>query len=157
MTTITWPWVPVEILESIISEAWSSPMSALDRQTFITSSSLVNKTWFATFVKIALKDVHIPSYSFSELYFRLLRNENPIHKKYFPDISPDLLCNSLSFTLDTHASAAGQHPMFIIPFGEQERLGTTLSNILSPTLWQERRVLSIQTVTHRLSQYLTAG
>jgi hypothetical protein len=129
MTTITWPWLPVEIIESIISRSWLLPLSAKDRDTFITSSTLVNKTWATAFMKISLKDVHIPNPRYAEQYLRILRNESPVYAEH-PQILPDLLCTSLSFTLDTHASAVGQHPMFIKPFGEEDKLGTMLSNTL---------------------------
>jgi hypothetical protein len=129
MTATIWPWLPAELVESIISEAWSSLLSAKDRSTLIISSSLVNKTWAATFVAISLKDVHIPNIPYAHQYLRILRKESLVYAEH-SQVHPDHLCSSLSFTLDTHASAVGQHPMFIIPFGEQDKLGTMLSNTL---------------------------
>jgi hypothetical protein len=116
-------------MESVISEAWSLPLSAKDRDNFITSSSLVNKTWASAFAKISLEDSHISNPRYVQQYLRILRNESPVYAKY-PNILPDLLGNSLSFTMDTHASAIGHSPMFITPFGEQERLGVMLSDTL---------------------------
>jgi len=129
MSTTIWPWLPTELIESIISEAWSLPLSAIDRSTFITSSSLVNKSWAAAFVKISLQDVHIPNIHYAQQYLRIVRNESPVYAERSQTF-PDLLCSSLSFTLDTHGSTVGQHPMFIVPFGELDKLGTMLSNML---------------------------
>jgi hypothetical protein len=129
MSTTTWPWLPIELIDAIISEAWSSPLSAHDRSTLIASSSLVNRSWASAFHKISLEDVHIPNTLYAQQYLRIIRNDSPIYTDRSQTLS-DLLCSSLSFTLDTHGSAAGQHPMFIVPFGEQDRLGTMLSNTL---------------------------
>jgi hypothetical protein len=129
MTTTIWPWLPVEIIEVIIYKAWSLPLSAKDRETFIVSSTIVNKTWAAAFVKISLKDVHIPSAHYAQQYLRILRNESPVYAEY-SQLLPDLLCSSLSFTLDTRSSPIGKKSMFIRPFGDYEDLGVILSNTL---------------------------
>lgn len=129
MSTITWPWLPIELIDAIISEAWSSSLSAHDRSTLIASSSLVNRSWAAAFHKISLEDVHISNTLYAQHYLSIIHYESPIYTERSQTL-PDLLCRSLSFTLDTHGSAAGQHPMFIVPFGEKDRLGTMLSNTL---------------------------
>jgi hypothetical protein len=73
MTTTIWRWLPVEIIEVTIHEPWSLPLSAKDRSAFVASSTLVNKIWAAAFVKISLKNVHIPNIPYAQQYLRILR------------------------------------------------------------------------------------
>ena len=85
MSTPTWPWLPVEIIRRIIFEAWSMPLSAYDRTTFIAASIVTSKAWRAAFVEIATKDVRLPNPPACHQLFRTLREEDPLYNR---DIEP---------------------------------------------------------------------
>ncbi|KAH9935051.1 hypothetical protein B0H21DRAFT_894317 [Amylocystis lapponica] len=95
-----WPWLPVELLGSVIAEAWSSPMTARERITFFSS------------------DVHIPCPLFAEDYLRLLRprtSTEPNSDYLMEDASEtaNALCHSLTFHVDAEPlrrPAAGTPP-----------------------------------------------
>lgn len=65
--------LPVEVIEKILLELWSSPLSTDDRIASFTSLCLVNRTMLSIFIHIALRDVHITTPSFAQHYLRMLR------------------------------------------------------------------------------------
>lgn len=130
----TWPWLPIELIERIIFEVWMLPLSAYDRTTFMASSSVVNKTWRALFMKISSRDAHIPNVPESEQFFRILRNEHPLYPRDDPLTSPEICCRSLTFTIDSNPSPIDHicgEPLQL--FGERNlhKMGLALSNTLS--------------------------
>lgn len=70
------PFLPTEIVENIIQEAWSSEMAVLERTSLFTSLCLVNHTWLALFIRTSLIDVHIVSPAFAEKYLDLLHERS---------------------------------------------------------------------------------
>jgi hypothetical protein len=126
MSTNAIPLFPVELLENIISEAWSSPLTADERITLMTASLLVNKTWSAVFTRVSSKDVHIPCESYAEQLFRVLREESPIYDEQTRSL-PDRLCHSLTFKI--HADPLkGSTPIQL--FGLNHRMAETMGNTL---------------------------
>ena len=96
-----WPWLPAELVERIIGEAWILPLSHKERNTLVNSSYLVNRTWQSLFVKIMSKDVRISSPAHVDRLFKILSRENWVHSN--PDYKHpnlDLVCTSLTFTVD---------------------------------------------------------
>ncbi|KAF8074976.1 hypothetical protein FPV67DRAFT_607951 [Lyophyllum atratum] len=87
--------LPIELIEKIILDAWSSPLSADDRVTFMTSSLLVNKTWMALFIRISFRDVHIPCPSYLEQYMRTLAGCSSIFDEQSKSL-PSILCHSVT-------------------------------------------------------------
>ena len=120
----TWPWLPTELIENIISEVWSSSLSTNDRITLMTSSLLVNKTWMVAFTRISSKDVHIPCPSYIDQYLRILREESPIYDEHSRSL-PDRLCRSLTFrvgyTPPGHDAA---------PSGNEPQMAKALSDMM---------------------------
>lgn len=129
MTAITWPWLPLELLERIISEAWSSPLSIEERITFITTSTLVNLAWLSAFATVSSRDVYIPSASYADHFMRQMFKADRMYKKY--DLgNPELHCQSLSFTLRSYS-----RPKIVrdirVHAAREEALGTGLSTTLA--------------------------
>ncbi|GLB41815.1 hypothetical protein LshimejAT787_1004150 [Lyophyllum shimeji] len=83
--------LPIELIEHIILVLWSSPLSANDRITFMTSSLLVNKVWMSTFTRIASRDVHIPCPSYREQYMRTLAGCSSLFDKQSQSLPSTLL------------------------------------------------------------------
>ena len=101
MTDKEWPWLPPELVERIIGEAWILPLSPKERTTLVNSSYLVNHIWQSLFAKIASKDVHIASLSHVERLFKILSRENWVHSNpHYKHSNLDLVCTSLTFTVD---------------------------------------------------------
>lgn len=101
MSDTDWPWLPTELVERIIREAWTLPLSPKERTTLMDSSYLVNHTWQSLFVKINSADVHIACPAHAQRLFRILRRDDWVYSNpdyNYPDL--DLICTSLTFTLD---------------------------------------------------------
>jgi hypothetical protein len=93
------PWLPIELIENIISEVWSSPLSSDERITLMTSSALVNKTWSNMFFRVSFKDVYIPCPSYFDQYLRILREDSPIFDEHTKSL-PDILCRSINLMVE---------------------------------------------------------
>ncbi|KAI0923844.1 hypothetical protein AcW1_006689 [Taiwanofungus camphoratus] len=101
----SWPWLPVELVEHIILEAWSSALTVDERTSLFISLCEVNHTWLSIFIRIALKDVHIACPLFSEDYLRLIRERSTFEPDddYFmagASATANTLCRSLTFHVD---------------------------------------------------------
>jgi hypothetical protein len=116
--------MPVELIEKIIFETWSSPLSADERIHFMTTSLLVNKIWADVFNRFSFKNVHILSASYLEQYLRILREDSPILGKEFRSL-PDQLCESISINIEN----TPPHPDFV-PGEEEPPMGKVLSDML---------------------------
>ncbi|EMD39069.1 hypothetical protein CERSUDRAFT_93117 [Gelatoporia subvermispora B] len=108
---VSWPWLPVELVEDIIAKAWSSSLTSDERIDIFTSLCLVNHTFLRLFIRIALRDVHIPSPAFASHYLRLLRERTPSEpdSDYFLENASSTaneLCRTLIFHID------GRDPAF---------------------------------------------
>ncbi|CCL99663.1 uncharacterized protein FIBRA_01684 [Fibroporia radiculosa] len=100
----TWPWLPVELLETILLTAWTSPMTDDERATLFTSLCQVNHRFLSTFIPIALRDVHIPMPLSSEEYLRILRERatferNDDYLMVDASATANQLCRSLTFSV----------------------------------------------------------
>lgn len=103
--------LPVELLEKIIYDAWSLPLSKHERVTMATSLSLVNHTFLSVFIRIAMRDVHIMTPAYAKHYLKLVRPR----ASFAPDESylvrnacqvAHRLCRSLTFHIDARPDAA---------------------------------------------------
>ncbi|GBE86359.1 predicted protein [Sparassis crispa] len=134
------PWLPLELIEMIIFEAWSSPLPINERVALFTSLCRVNRAWLGLFVRIAFKDVHIPGPDFAQDYLRLIRG-----RLYFGDNDPYLmkssgssttvnnLCRSLTFHVGRGSSS---HPLYAVGATPSITLScAAASNFISSTLY----------------------
>ncbi|KAF9460552.1 hypothetical protein BDZ94DRAFT_1376238 [Collybia nuda] len=102
--------LPIEVVEKIISESWSSPLSTDERITLMISSTLVNKAWSSIFTRISFTDVHIPCPSYLPRFFRLTRIESLYTRSRSPR---ELLCRSIHLSISnphTHPPGPGLAP-----------------------------------------------
>jgi hypothetical protein len=100
-----WPWLPLELVEQIVSDVWSSPLSTQDRITLMTSSLLVNKTFQATFLQVSSADVHIPCAKYGHQFLRILRRESPIFDMD-TKVLPNIRCRSLTLYIQSNTHSA---------------------------------------------------
>jgi len=99
-------WLPIELIEKIILEAWTSPLSTNERIRMFTSCCLVNRSWLSTFIRIAFIDVHIFSSKSSNHYLHLLRERAEFESNndyLLPEASTmaNHLCRSIIFHIET--------------------------------------------------------
>jgi hypothetical protein len=111
------PELPLEIVEQIISTLWLSPLSPLQRATFIKSSHLVSRTWSSTFSRVAALDVHILSASHGSKFFEVLRGESQLQYPL------DQLCRSITFQHEHKYLLPG-------PEKDEQLIGKAINDIL---------------------------
>lgn len=152
--TTTWPWLPVELIERIIFETWMLPLTAHDRSTFITSSNYVCKTWWEAFVKISSRDVHIPNASYSEYFFRILCDANPLYPRGGKS-SPHNCCRSLNFTIDSCSSPTNSIYGEFLLFGDRnlQKMGLALAQ----TLQGVQELSFLPNLRHVTIEYVDCG
>jgi hypothetical protein len=119
------------MVERIIHEAWSSPLSTSDRITLMTSSLLVNKIFQLTFLSISSKDVHIPHIKYVSHFVQIIAGYSPINDAY--SNSPHRrCCSSVTFHVQTQGIGKDN---FTDPYG-----GLLYSLHCTPFLPNLRRV-----------------
>lgn len=91
-----WPSLPVDLLEQILREAWTSLQSLGDRVSLMTSAVLVSKVWLTTFCRISFRDVVIPCSTFLPQYRRIVQRKSPVYRKLLGDIPFPQLCQSIT-------------------------------------------------------------
>ncbi|KAI0629260.1 hypothetical protein C8Q77DRAFT_1161438 [Trametes polyzona] len=106
------PWVPPEIVEQILSEAWAIPQTPDDRASLFKSLCRVNHMWLGLFLRVALRDVHIPCPLFARDFLRLLpeRSITQGEADLFTAEATSLvskLCRSVTFHVGGGASPTG--------------------------------------------------
>ncbi|KAK0232297.1 hypothetical protein EDD85DRAFT_105792 [Armillaria nabsnona] len=79
--------LPPEIIDDILSGVWSSRTPSQERMQFMTTCSLLNRTWKAVFSRIASRDIYILSTKFFEYLCTITHSQASI-------IYGDLLPNS---------------------------------------------------------------
>ncbi|KAG6910024.1 hypothetical protein DXG01_013748 [Tephrocybe rancida] len=114
--------LPTELLEKIILDAWSSPLSNEDRITLMTSSALVSTTWKSIFCRISHKDVHIPSPAYLFRFTAALAGHSPL---FLDDPSlPRSLCQSITIKIPATAKKSSTKD------NEEPPMGKTLTELL---------------------------
>ncbi|KAI0091721.1 hypothetical protein BDY19DRAFT_991401 [Irpex rosettiformis] len=104
--------LPVELIEQILSEAWSLDLRPEKRIDLFTSLSLTSLTFLSIFIRIALTHVHITSASYARHYLLLLRTRSPSESNsdfLLPDNASqtaNTLCRTLTFHIDARASCS---------------------------------------------------
>ncbi|KAI0704320.1 hypothetical protein BC835DRAFT_1410385 [Cytidiella melzeri] len=104
--------LPVELIERILRNTWSSDLSTHERISLFTSICLVNHTFLALFIPLALTDVHITTSSYARHYLRLIRARFPIESNsnlLLPGNafqSANSLCRSITFHVDASSTPA---------------------------------------------------
>ena len=124
---------PTEILEHIILEAWSSPLSADERISLMVSSLLVSKSWSVAFIRVSSRDVFIPCASYADQFFRTLREESPIYDEHTRFL-PDYLCRSITFQVHNVPRDATEHHGVRL-FSDGSREGQALASSLYNIRW----------------------
>jgi hypothetical protein len=98
--------MPIELLEEIIFEAWCLPLTRDERIDIWLSLTTVSHTILVTFIRIAMRDVHILTAIHARHYLRLIRPR----ASFAPDDSPlartasavaHRFCRSLTFHIDS--------------------------------------------------------
>ncbi|OJT09626.1 hypothetical protein TRAPUB_13879 [Trametes pubescens] len=99
------PWIPPELLEQILSEVWAIPQSSRERATLFKTLCKVNRMWLGLFLRVAMRDVHIPCPLFARDLLRLLpeRAASQGEADLFTAEAMSLvsrLCRSMTFHVD---------------------------------------------------------
>ncbi|KAI0352327.1 hypothetical protein OH77DRAFT_1409321 [Trametes cingulata] len=107
------PWLPPELVEQILAEAWATWMLPDERATLFTTLCKVNRMWLGLFLRVALRDVHIPCPLFARDFLRLLpeRATSLGEADLFTAEAAALvsrLCRSVTFHVDGSASRTGE-------------------------------------------------
>lgn len=91
-----WPSLPIDLLEEILKEAWTSLQSLGDRVSLMTSAVLVSKLWLTTFCRISFRNMVIPCSTFLPQYRRIIQRKSPIYHKLLGGICFAQLCRSIA-------------------------------------------------------------
>ncbi|KAI0367040.1 hypothetical protein BV20DRAFT_971148 [Pilatotrama ljubarskyi] len=107
------PWLPPELVEQILAEAWAAPQHPDERASLFTTLCKVNHIWLGLFLRVALRDVHIPCPLFARDFLRLLpeRATSLGEADLFTAEATALvsrLCRSLTFHVDGSVSRPGE-------------------------------------------------
>ncbi|RDB23950.1 hypothetical protein Hypma_009163 [Hypsizygus marmoreus] len=95
----SYPCLPVELVEIIISDTWFLPLSKDERITFMTSALLVNKAWQTLFFRLSFTHTHIPCASYLDKYLAMLCGVSPLFSEEIKSL-PNSLCQSITLTID---------------------------------------------------------
>ncbi|KAI0792085.1 hypothetical protein C8Q75DRAFT_731934 [Abortiporus biennis] len=114
-------WLPVELIEKILTEAWALPLAPSERMSLFNSLSLVNHLWLRMFMRVALIDVYIDSVTAADWYIYLLRERSSgeSDNDYFLDNASAManrLCQSITFHV-------GGGPFGLKPSNTEDRAG----------------------------------
>ncbi|KAF4596540.1 hypothetical protein EYR40_007760 [Pleurotus pulmonarius] len=93
------PDLPNEIISKIASICWLSPLTNVERITFMKASVLVSKAWTVMFSEVAFKDVFIPSLGYAKYFHNLLDGTSAIFDADVHSM-PDKHCRSLTFQIE---------------------------------------------------------
>ncbi|KAI0693186.1 hypothetical protein C8T65DRAFT_668369 [Cerioporus squamosus] len=66
------PWLPSELVSQILTEAWDAEHTPEQRSELFNSICRVNKTWLALFMRVAMRDVHLPCPLDAEAFLRVI-------------------------------------------------------------------------------------
>ncbi|PPQ90761.1 hypothetical protein CVT25_010150 [Psilocybe cyanescens] len=91
----TYPYLPTELLEQILTEAWLSLMSPSERRDFVKAISRAFKIWSATLARICSRDVYT-SLPPSSRNRHSIEEELPLRWGTLPDYPPFQLCRSFT-------------------------------------------------------------
>jgi len=120
-------WFPNEILEQIVLQAWSSPLAVDERISFMRSSLLVSKAWAVAFIRVSSRDVFVPCASYTDTFFRTLREESPIYDQHTRTL-PNYLCRSITFQVhNTPVGTDATTPHDVRLFSDDSRAGQALA------------------------------
>lgn len=116
------PQLPIENIEAIIAQVWSSPLSVDERIDFMTKSMLVSKAWMREFIFVSSRDVHIPCPSYADQFLRILSESSAIYDERMKPL-PNTLCRSITFHLRLALAPPVSQP-------EVHRVASSLSSTL---------------------------
>ncbi|KAH9935902.1 uncharacterized protein BXZ73DRAFT_89396 [Epithele typhae] len=107
------PWLPPELIVTILEDVWASPLTTAERTATFRSASLVNRMWLGLFLRIALRHAYLPPLDVST-YLSLLpeRTNADAHANPFTTEASFLankICQSLTFDVD--GRAPGDEPI----------------------------------------------
>ena len=93
--------IPYDIQREIIHTLWhSTSLSTQDRIIFMTSSTLISKSWVNIFIRVAYRDIYIPCPSYLNYYLQILRHDTSTRNDNLRHLSNGL-CRTLTFAFDS--------------------------------------------------------
>ncbi|KAI0820836.1 hypothetical protein BC628DRAFT_1412936 [Trametes gibbosa] len=136
MTSHSTPWIPPELLEQILFEAWAVPQTPHERASLFKTLCKVNRMWLGLFLRVAMRDVHIPCPLFARDLLRLLpeRAASQGDADLFTAEAMALvskLCRSMTFHIDGGATAGGSTSEPAIKlYSQTDAAPTAISTVL---------------------------
>lgn len=138
--------LPAELLDHIVYEAWSLPLSRDERIDLATALPLVSHTLLAIFTRISLRDVHITTPRFAQHYLKLVRPRSSFEPDSSPLTAParqaaHRLCRSLTFHIAARALPGAAPAIRLYADGDRsaEAVSATLHVLaLVPTVFAPR-------------------
>ncbi|KAI0793936.1 hypothetical protein C8Q74DRAFT_1245794 [Fomes fomentarius] len=132
------PWFPPELISQILTELWDASQCDEERALLTRTVCLVNRTWLSLFLRISLRDVHLPSPFSADDFLRLLP-ENAILPGQGNPFSFEAsqlanhACRTLTFRLDGHVNPGddgSQNPPAIKVYSDTDPASSALSTVL---------------------------
>ncbi|KAI0763815.1 hypothetical protein BD413DRAFT_483560 [Trametes elegans] len=104
------PWLPPELVEHILRDLWAAPQPPHERTILFTTLCKVNRMWLGLFLRVAMRDVHVPCPLSAPDFLRLLperaicQGEGDLYTAEATALVSKL-CRSLTFHVDGGAPA----------------------------------------------------
>ena len=102
------PWLPSELVSHIITELWDAPQSTESRSELFKSLCQVSKTWLALFLRVAMRDVHLPCLD-AKAYLRVIPQRTNYDLFTLEASQNADRCRSITFYVDGRAPEALDH------------------------------------------------
>ena len=144
--------LPVELLDKIIYEVWSLPLTRDERIDLATALPLVSHTLLDVFTRISLRDVHITTPRFAQHFLKLLRprssfsaDEGPLTRHARQ--TAHRLCRSLTFHVAARALPGAAPAIRLYADGDRaaEAVSATLHVLaLVPALAPRLRAVALR-------------
>ena len=156
----SWPYLPVELIQRILEEAWTSPLTGEEVTSMHTSLPLVSKTFLAIYNRLAFRDVHVATEDYSDRFQPPLSSRTPEKEAYY-EAHPLLsipspttinsLCRSITFHIPGLGGYPGKDPIQL--YSENHPMGQALSG----TLYQLKRLPWLPSLRHITIEYTNWG
>lgn len=124
------PFLPLELIEAIISEAWHLRLPLNDRILLMTSLPLVCRSVLASYLRISSIHVHIPHPSYARKFIHSLREDNLQFPSQGSVKGIAELCRTITVEIVPQLPFSGFQDSHTLRWTTEPPMGVALSDLL---------------------------